>query len=157
MAMASGGAGAAAAATAERLAEAEGLTLIPSSNACGYLGVSVCGKDGYQARIKVDGRDERIGWYPSAAEAALAYARYLGPARCAELAQRPLKRRRNPPGAQNSGFGVPQYVLPNGAGDMSVPAWWTRTRTTRIRRHSPSCMRRTAAAAARMLRPLTPA
>jgi len=120
MAMASGGAGAAAAATAERLAEAEGLTLIPSSNACGYLGVSVCGKDGYQARIKVDGRDERIGWYPSAAEAALAYARYLGPARCAELAQRPLKRRRNPPGAQNSGFGVPQYVLPNGAGDMSV-------------------------------------
>ena len=68
----------------EQLAQAEGLTLIPSSNICGFMGVTSFGKRNYNARWA----GINLGSFPSAAEAALAYARHLGPARCAEVAAR---------------------------------------------------------------------
>ena len=94
------------AAMAEQLAEAEGLTLIPSSNMTGYKGVSIHGKK-YVARGKVHGADFTLGLYGTAAEAALAYARHLGPELCVEQLQKPLSSRGAPVHRDPLSFGVP--------------------------------------------------
>ena len=87
---------------ARRLASAEGLTLIPSSsNKTGFMNVSLAGKDRgdlepppgtegsrrfFQVTLsKNDGDKPRsLGCYKTVFEAALTYARYLGPEGCAE-------------------------------------------------------------------------
>ena len=61
------------------------------------------------------GKREHLGTFPTAAEAALAYARYLGPERSHALAQKPLKalpwRQRH----ANDEFGQPR--IPTAASD----------------------------------------
>ena len=102
-----------ATARAEQLAQAEGLTLIASSNVSGYKGVSREGKSqSYVARARVNGMDFALGTFPTAAEAALAYARHLGPARCAEEARKPARR------SALSGFGVPNRAADVGQRDV---------------------------------------
>ena len=66
-----------AAAAAVRQAEAEGLTLQPSDNAAGYRGVF---KDSrlakpFQAAVRRAGKNVHLGYFATAEEAALAYAR----------------------------------------------------------------------------------
>ena len=85
-------AGKAAAAVAEPLAkikkdaQKEGLALVPAANTSGFEGVcfapGVCSllTKPYKARLTHEGnRVEHLGYYSSAAEGALAYARRLGP------------------------------------------------------------------------------
>ena len=70
---------------AERLAAAEGLSLVPASNATGFKGVSHRSGSSrpYKAEIGQNGKQRYLGSFASAAEAALAVARHLGPAGCA--------------------------------------------------------------------------
>ena len=71
---------------AERLAAAEGLSLVPADNPTGFKGVSYCGSNQsrpYKAQVKQGGVNRSLGTFAIAAEAALAYARHLGPAGCA--------------------------------------------------------------------------
>ena len=82
-------------AEARRLAEAEGLQLVPSDNASGYRGVFPNG-DGtcrtskpFKAQCRQGGTEISLGTFSSAAEAALAVARFLGPERCAAAAAPP--------------------------------------------------------------------
>ena len=65
-----------ATAMAEQLAQEEGLTLIPSSNASGFKGV-IKNRRFYTARASEHGADVSLGSFPTAQEAALAYARHL--------------------------------------------------------------------------------
>ena len=66
----------------QRLAHNEGLSLVTADNSTGYKGV--CKSHGkFQAQCYQEGRSECLGSFSSAAEAALAYARHLGPAGCA--------------------------------------------------------------------------
>ena len=97
-----------ATALAERLADAEGLMLVRSSNQTGYLGVSMSGSR-YVARGIVSGTSasQHLGSFDTAAEAALAYARHLGPARIAQEAAR--KPRGVNTRSINTGFGVPHH------------------------------------------------
>jgi|LauGreSuBDMM15SN_2_FD.fasta_scaffold18218_1 hypothetical protein len=75
----------------KRHADAEGLTLVPSTTATsGYLGVTKHNdKSGsFKAELRDGGVRKRcLGVFPSAEEAALAYARHLGPAKSAESAR----------------------------------------------------------------------
>ena len=63
----------------------EGLTLVRSANASAFVGVYVNpGRSRpFSARISRGDRKEPLGSYSGAAEAALAYARALGPEGCA--------------------------------------------------------------------------
>ena len=74
-------------AEARRLAAEEGLQLVPADNATGWKGVSHLSTPNlikpYKAQIKQGGKDRSLGTFATAAEAALAYARHLGPAGCA--------------------------------------------------------------------------
>ena len=70
-------------AEARRLAAGEGLQLVPADNATGFKGISKVSGKPFQARIWQGGKKRSLGYYASAAEAALAYARHLGPAGCA--------------------------------------------------------------------------
>lgn len=78
---------------ARELASSEGLTLVPGNGACGYKGVRKQQRNGRNGNGKERGTGARyecshgsrvdrvfIGSYGSAAEAALAYARHIGPA-----------------------------------------------------------------------------
>ena len=94
---------------ATRLAAAEGLTLVPANNEVGYRGVSVHTSSGtFHVRKRKDGKQRELGNFASAAEAALAYARFLGPAESAkEAAAGPARKRRA--GSEDHGdFGVPR-------------------------------------------------
>ena len=62
------------AAEARRQAEAEGLTLVRSSNSTGYRGVFKM-RSKFQAR---GGQERNLGSFGTAEEAALAYARHIG-------------------------------------------------------------------------------
>ena len=69
---------AAAAAAAERMAAEEGLVLIPASTTGGYRGVKLdkhCASRPYNALIGKDGHTKSLGYFATAKEAALAYAR----------------------------------------------------------------------------------
>ena len=70
---------------AERLAAAEGLSLVPADNTTGFKCVSYNNSyiKPYKAEIGQNGEQHRVGTFATAAEAALAYARRLGPAGCA--------------------------------------------------------------------------
>ena len=74
-------------AEARRLAAAKGLSLVPAENATGWKGVSHDNRPGlskpFQAAMKQGSERHSLGSFSSAAEAALAYARHLGPAGCA--------------------------------------------------------------------------
>ena len=68
-------------AEARRLAEAEGLQLVPSSsNPTGFRGVACNGSKSkpFKAQAQHDGRTQFLGRFASPAEAALAFARHLG-------------------------------------------------------------------------------
>ena len=70
---------------AEAIAEREGLVLVPSKmNATGYKGVYAV-KNNYQAKGKkgTDQKDIHIGNYTTSHEAALNYARHIGPQQAA--------------------------------------------------------------------------
>ena len=71
-------------AEARRLAAAEGLALVQAESAAGYKGVSYHSRPGisnpFMVKIKQGGKSHSLGCFSSAAEAALAYARHLGPA-----------------------------------------------------------------------------
>ena len=65
-----------AAEAAVRQAEAEGLTLQPSDNAMGYRGVSSCSSSKrFAATVRRSGEKVHLGYFDTAQEAALAYAR----------------------------------------------------------------------------------
>jgi len=97
-------------ARAERLAEAEGLTLIPSTNTSGYKGVSKAHHvRGYLTRVRENSADVHLGCFETAAEGALAYARYLGPDRCAQEAQKRLRAGGSNPNIHRQ-FGVPRLL-----------------------------------------------
>ena len=67
------------AAEAHAAAEAEGLSLVQSAeNSTGFKGVTLDGKQ-FKAQLKHDGRNKNLGHFATAEEAALAYARFLGP------------------------------------------------------------------------------
>ena len=71
---------------ARRLAEAEGLQLVASDNATGFKGVHFLGESKhapFRAEIRQGGRQHNLGTFTGPAEAALAYARRIGPAACA--------------------------------------------------------------------------
>jgi len=77
-------------AEAERLAAADGLVLVLADNATGYKGVSRSSINSRSSRsrhfkvaIRQGGIKLSLGTFASVAEAALAYARHLGPERCA--------------------------------------------------------------------------
>ena len=66
---------------ARRVAEAEGLTLVRSNNITGFKGVG-CNPNTqgrYQAHMRQDGKQVCLGSYGNPVQAALAYARQLGP------------------------------------------------------------------------------
>ena len=64
-------------------AAAEGLTLVRSSGQSGFAGVNIVGsnrtRSGWQARHWRDGAQQHLGTFGTAEQAALAYARALGP------------------------------------------------------------------------------
>ena len=73
-------------------AKAEGLTLVRSSTSTGFRGVTHnrgSKTNPFKAEIRVDGAIKSLGAHTSAALAALAYARYLGPERCAAAVAEP--------------------------------------------------------------------
>ena len=75
-------------AEAERLAAEEGLVMVFADTATGYKGVYSNNNSisrPFQAQIWQGGKMKSLGYFASAAEAALAYARQLGPEaeRCA--------------------------------------------------------------------------
>ena len=73
-------------AEAWRLAKHEGLSLLTSDkSSTGYKGV-INQQKHFRAILAQDGKNRHIGSFPSAAEAALAYARFLGPERVAAAA-----------------------------------------------------------------------
>ena len=96
------------------LAAAEGLTLVPANNEVGYRGVSPNSSGTFHVRKRMDGKAYELGTFSSAAEAALAYERFLGPAESAkEAAQGPARRnqysRKRRAGSEDHGdFGVPR-------------------------------------------------
>ena len=96
------------------LAAAEGLTLVPANNEVGYRGVSPNSSGTFHVRKRMDCKAYELGTFSSAAEAALAYARFLGPAESAkEAAQGPARRnqysRKRRAGSEDHGdFGVPR-------------------------------------------------
>ena len=76
-------------AEARRLAAEEGLQRGPADNATGWKGVSSSSNSSsnpFMASIRQDGK-KHLGVYTSAAEAALAVARFLGPEGCAGAAR----------------------------------------------------------------------
>ena len=82
-------------AKALRLAAAEGLALVRSNNRSGFSCVYPHGSSSYNVEVnysKSGGERENLGTFATAAEAALAYARYLGPERSRALAERPRAR-----------------------------------------------------------------
>ena len=73
-------------ADARKVAEAEGLTLVPSStNTTGFKGVRVrgvrfqCDRRDWKPSMFERGETRRVASYDSIAAAALSYARHLGP------------------------------------------------------------------------------
>ena len=77
-------------AEARQLAEEEGLQLVPATNnASGFRGVSRNGSsmsNPFRAEIWQGGEQQSLGTFTTVAEAALAVARFLGPAGCAAAA-----------------------------------------------------------------------
>ena len=76
---------------AERLAAAEGLSLVPAATASGFRCVAKLPSSSrpFLAQIREGSKLRSLGRFSSAAEAALAYARHLGPAGCAAALARP--------------------------------------------------------------------
>ena len=70
-----------AGAEAIRQAEREGLTLATSSSNTGYKGVTFCPKERsskkYKLKVWVGGKQVSLGWFATAEEAALCYARRM--------------------------------------------------------------------------------
>jgi len=95
---------------ATRLAATEWLTLVPANNEVGYRGVSLPTSSGtFHTRKRKDGKDYKLGHFSSAAEAALAYARFLGPAESAKEAAQSSRSRKRRAGSEAHGdFGVPR-------------------------------------------------
>ena len=66
-----------------RVAAREGLTLVRADNATGFRGVArnekACKSKPYQAYLNHNRKQQHLGYYATAEEAALAYARALGP------------------------------------------------------------------------------
>ena len=100
-------------AKALRLAAAEGLALVRSNNKTGFSNVhQYRGSRNYHVEVtsKSSGARENLGTFATAAEAALAYARYLGPERSHALAEKP---RAKPPARikDDHEFGQPRIPL----------------------------------------------
>ena len=98
-------------AKALRLAAAEGLTLVRSNNKTGFSNVypvqgSLAGLLRVEVGSTAGGKREHLGSFATAAEAALAYARYLGPERSRALAERP--RAKTPRRRDDHEFGQPR-------------------------------------------------
>ena len=96
-------------AKALRLAAAEGLELVRSNNKTGFSNVHQYRRSAsYHVESSTDGKRETLGTFATAAEAALAYARYLGPERSRALAERP---RSKPPRRRDAHeFGQPRIA-----------------------------------------------
>ena len=80
-------------AEARRLAAEEGLVLVSADNSTGFKGVYISHLGSrstpFQATIRQGGKQRSLGTFASAAEAALACARHLGPAGCTAAAAPP--------------------------------------------------------------------
>ena len=75
-------------------AESEGLVLLRSDNATGFMGVfSSGGPKAYRAELRRNGTRQGLGHFATAEEAALAHARELGPERSKAAAAEELRRR----------------------------------------------------------------
>ena len=73
-------------AEAKQLAQEEGLSLTPADNATGYRGVYPSAScTSFCVIINPKIKRQYLGSFSSAAEAALAYARHLGPEGCAGM------------------------------------------------------------------------
>ena len=102
-------------------AEAEGLTLLKAENKTGYFGVyhSKPGRPKpYKAEIKQGGKQHCLGTFTTAAEAALAYARRLGPAGCAAAA---AAAPAPPPAAATAAPAVKTEEVPQSHEKSSLP------------------------------------
>ena len=98
-------------ATAMAIAEAEGLTLVPADNESGFKNVNRVEKAvtrPFRVRVRHEGKDVVLGTFDTAAEAALCYARFLGPELCWQQAKRPRTKRGEGFG---EGFGVGNHEL----------------------------------------------
>ena len=104
---------------AERLATSEGLKLVRANNLTGFRGVSREGRRSGRDSFRVRCGNDDVGFYSSAAEGALAYARFIGPIesvkqvlafeRSGERSAYVLARRNTAASAAKEyrGFGVP--------------------------------------------------
>ena len=106
-------------AKALRLAAAEGLELVRSNNKTGFSNVHQYRRSAsYHVESSTDGKRETLGTFATAAEAALVYARYLGPERSHALAQKPKPRAKRPARAKDDHeFGRPR--IPTAASSTS--------------------------------------
>ena len=105
-------------AKALRLAAAEGLELVRSNNKTGFSNVyHHHGRSNYHVEITHDGRKQSLGSFDTAAEAALAYARYLGPERSHALAEKP---RAKPPARIKDDHEFGQPRIPTAASSTSL-------------------------------------
>ena len=110
---------------AVRIAAEEGLQLVRALNRTGFLGVAEASKGGrFRVRAKESSggakessggarqlKDVDLGIFDSAAEGALAYARFLGPEGCAHAASRAGRAPKMRRGDYTS-FGVSPGALP---------------------------------------------
>ena len=96
------------AAEAHATAAAEGLTLVRAENEMGFKGVSRnnrSAKKPFQAQLRHEGRNKNLGMFATAEEAALAVARFIGPAGAAAPPRRGRPRKR--PAASGAGPSAP--------------------------------------------------
>ena len=70
---------------ARTTAAQEGLELVPSNNTCGFKGVSRCRSGKFQAHVSEFGKEQHLGTFATAEEAALAFARHVGTGRAAKM------------------------------------------------------------------------
>ena len=102
-------------AKALRLAAAEGLELVRSNNKTGFSNVyHHHGRSNYHVEITHDGRKQSLGSFDTAAEAALAYARYLGPERSH------VGPRAKPPARRKYDYEFGQPRIPTAASSTSL-------------------------------------
>ena len=105
-------------AKALRLAAAEGLVLVRSNNKTGFSNVHQYRRScSYHVESSTDGKRETLGTFATAAEAALAYARYLGPERSHALAEKP---RAKPPARIKDDHEFGQPRIPTAASSTSL-------------------------------------
>jgi hypothetical protein len=103
-----------------RLAQEENLCLLPANTPSGYKCVQ-CRANRFIVNVHMQGKTTQLGSYSTAPEAALAYARHIGPARCAVEARRPPPSSHKSAGSREPcGFGL---AFGQPSGDQAIVAY----------------------------------